>query len=43
MEHARHFVTKVESIITIMQWKEFEKLTNDCKTWVKDEVAETQK
>ena len=26
-----------------MQWKEFEKLTSDCKTWVKDEVAETHK
>ena len=43
LEHARQFVSKVESIITIMQWKEFEKLTSDCKTWVKDEVAETHK
>ena len=43
MEHARHFVERVESIITIVQWKEFEKLTIDCKSWVQQELVETEK
>jgi len=43
LEHARHFVQKVEALITIQQWKEFEKLTIDCKNWVHQELEETQK
>ena len=43
LEHARHFVEKVEAIITIQQWKQFEKLTIDCKSWVRQELQETQK
>ena len=34
---------KVEGIITIPQWKQFEELTIDCKNWVHTEVAETEK
>ena len=40
--HARHFLDKVEAIITINQFREFEKLTTECKSWIKTELKEAQ-
>ena len=42
-EHARHFITRVEAIITIQQWQAFEQLTIECKNWIHQQLDNTQR
>ena len=41
--YVRRFLDIVESLISINQLKEFEKLTRDCKAWIRRELRETTK
>jgi len=42
-EHVRHFLDRVESLISIAQWHQFDALTNECKSWIQRELLETTK
>jgi len=41
--YVRRYLDTVESLISINQLKEFEKLTRDCKAWIRRELRETTK
>ena len=41
-EHVRHWIDRVERMISMPQMREFAKLTNECKDWVTRELQQTQ-
>lgn len=43
IEHVRHFLDRVEAIISLQQWGKFKVLTDQCKSWVHQELDETAK
>ena len=42
-EHVRHFLDRIESLISIAQWHQFDELTKKCKQWIQTELLETAK